>query len=564
MKMFKKPVLVLLALFVVITFIHIDGFVSVQAAADIEGSGERIAIYFNGSRAGNSYAYTINSGIYVPTTMIGIYMKNPGITVDEKNRKIVIDITKQNLLLENQEVTDFVKQNMIQASIPLRYIDNQCYFPLDVLESFFNVTYELSGRTLFIEKGFQSANLGKINKGNVRVKPSVLDEKSEDLVLKNNEIVQILKESDNYYKVLSQDGITCFVPKTDIDMLDANFSELDFYNFKRDKTDYSKSKISIVWEYVYQNTPLPDEEKNDAVDIISPTWFYIEDAQGNVANKADKGYLNHVKSLGYEVWGLTTNSFNPDWTHKILNNEALTKKVAAQLLFYASLYNLDGINIDFESVKDEDRNGLTNFVSLMRYYTEKQGLYLSVDVLIPTAWSIEYDYAALSKLVDYIAVMTYDEHWSSSQTAGSVASLNWVENAVNNSLKMIPSEKILLGVPLYTRLWAETKTNGTTTVTSVSQSMEQVRQLISDKNLSVKWLDKEKQYYIEYAESGKTYKVWIEDSRSIAHKLELIRRYGLGGSAAWRKGFEEKKVWRVFEDIVKNNVPASEYKNMDY
>ncbi len=562
----RKSFFILMILSMIIVFVNVDGFLFAEALSDVDIKDSEIDIYFKGDRIRNESAYSINSGIYLPCSMIGKQIRSSKITVDDVNKQIVINISKADLILEDPEVTDFIKRNMENAYIPLRNIEGELYFPLDVLESFFHVTYSRDRNRIYIEEATESLkSMARINKESVEVKPSVTDKRSEDLILSSNDILQIIKETDNYYKVKTEEGVTCFLKKNDVDIFSIDLSQVDFYNFKREKMDYGREKINLVWEYVYLNTPVPDNDKNDAIDILSPTWFYIKDAEGNLGNKADKGYLNQVHREGYKVWGLVTNSFNGDLTHTVLNDEKLTKKVVAQLLFYAGLYDLDGLNIDFESVKDEDRDALTNFVSIMRYYTEKQGLNLSIDIMVPASWTVEYDRKALSQLVDYIAVMTYDEHWAGSTISGSVASYDWVNNYVIKSLEDIPSEKLLVGIPLYTRLWIETADgNGGKTVSSQSLSMEQVRDIIREKNLRVNWLDKEKQYYIEYFEDDKTYKVWIEDSRSIAYKLSLIEEYDLAGSASWRKGFEEESVWDVFEDIVKKGISYKEYRELEY
>lgn len=556
----KKLFLFLILLAMMTTLIGLDGLLYAQAVSDSSDEPEAWDIYFGNKKIRGEDGYVINNGVYLPCDVIGKYIKNSAVTVDEANNKIILDVSQLNIQLGDQEVLDFIEENMQEAYIPLKNIRDELYFPLDVLKSFFHVSYELSGDNIYIEDVEGLKTMGEITTDNAQVKPSVSDDQSIDLQFKKGDIVEFIKETDHYYKVLTMNGISCFVYKNDISLFNIDLSQVDLYSFKKQKDiEYSK-KINLVWEYVYKNTPAPDDEKNEAIDIISPTWFYFNDTEGNLGNKADKGYLNQVKANGYQVWGLVTNSFNGDLTNKILNDDALSKKVAAQLMFYASLYDLDGLNIDFENVKDEDRQALTNFIALLRQYTEKQGLYLSIDVMIPASWTVEYDRAALSELVDYIAVMTYDEHWSSSTVAGSVASYGWVKNAVKNTLKDVPSEKLLLGIPLYTRLWIEANEQ----VSSQSLSMDQVRQLVEDKRLKTEWLDEEKQYYIEYEEDNKSYKVWIEDSRSLAHKLGLVEKYNLGGSASWRKGFEEDQVWKIFQDIVKNNQSYTLYANENY
>lgn len=563
----KTKIMILLTLLIIIgiiLYVNIDGISYVEASADINDNEDSFYIYYEGKKVSDLEAYVINNGAYIPCDMLGSYLNNPGIEVDEKNNSIIINIGQENLILEDPIILDFIRQNMSQAVIPIKNIENQYYMPLDVLKTFFHVKYNIVGNRVYIEQANNVIKLGKINKDMVKVKPSLQDTRSEGLYLNINDSVEIIDETDHFYKIETYDGITCFVKKGDVTIHEIDLAQVDYYQIKKRKVDYKNQKINLVWEYVYKNTPAAPEEKINSIDVLSPTWFYIKDSEGNLGNKADKGYLNEVHSKGYQVWGLVTNSFNSELTHTILTDDALTKKVIAQMLFYASLYDLDGINIDFESVKDDDRQPLTNFVSMLRYYTEKQGLNLSIDVMIPTSWTVEYDRAALSNLVDYIAVMTYDEHWSKCPTAGSVASYGWVENALKKTLQEVPSDKLLLGIPLYTRLWTEWYENGEPKISSKSMSMEDVRALVNEKNLNVQWLDDGKQYYIEYAENDKTYKIWIEDGRSIAYRLGLVEQYDLAGSACWRKGFEDESVWDIFNDILKNGISSSQYKEMDY
>jgi spore germination protein YaaH len=288
----------------------------------------------------------------------------------------------------------------------------------------------------------------------------------------------------------------------------------------------------------------------------APTWFdLIVEGDGNIENLGDKGYTEAAHAGGYMVWATITNSFSTKgstaFTTKTFNNSALLNKSVAQYIFYSCLYDVDGINIDYEDVADGDAAGLVAFTALLRNYTERQGLVLSIDTLIPRPWTIEYDRAALSKYVDYLAVMTYDEHYSSSPAAGSVASLPWVESAVKDILKDVPASKLLLGVPLYTRIW--TVDGAGKIISNPAAKMPEVRSLLESKGLTPVWLDREKQYYAEYPDGANTARIWIEDSRSIANRLNLVSKYNLAGAACWQLRQGEDQIWDVFDGMLKNN-----------
>jgi spore germination protein YaaH len=254
------------------------------------------------------------------------------------------------------------------------------------------------------------------------------------------------------------------------------------------------------------------------------------------------------------VWGVVTNSFDPDLTHIILNNSETREKIVQQILVYAKLYQLDGINIDFENVYLKDKDMLTQFVRELVPMLKEQGLIVSMDVTVKSSsenWSMCYDRKALAEVLDYMAVMTYDQHWASSPTAGSVAQLSWVEYGIEKLLNEIPSEKLLLGLPFYTREWKEETIDGKKKVSSRAISMDTAQKIIKEKNAVVTWDEKSGQNYAEYKEGQAVYRIWLEDAQSINLKSSLVHKYDLAGAAAWRRGFESEDIWKVLNNNLK-------------
>ncbi len=277
---------------------------------------------------------------------------------------------------------------------------------------------------------------------------------------------------------------------------------------------------------------------------MSPTWFAVAAERGTVANKAAGKYVKDAHEKGYKVWPLISNSFDPDMTKQFLADESAQDRAIRQLLIFSALYDLDGINIDFENVYDDDRDRLTAFVARLTDRLKQQGMVMSIDATVPSGvpmWSNCYDRAALAKLVDYFMVMTYDEHWRTSPIAGSVASIGWVERGIVSTLKYVPKEKLLMGVPFYTREWRETDLGyGRAHVRSATMWMSDVETRILQYKLTPRWLENAGQYYIEYADEGYRYKVWIEEAKSIGLKVDLANKYGLAGVAAWRRALRKK------------------------
>ncbi len=305
-----------------------------------------------------------------------------------------------------------------------------------------------------------------------------------------------------------------------------------------------KGKISLVWDHFLGDpVDLAQEEKIPGLTVISPTWFAVTDERGTVASKADWKYVQDAHDKGYKVWALISNSFDPDMTKVFLADASAQDRAVRQILMYTALYDLDGINVDFENVYDDDKDRLTAFVAKLADKLKEQRIVLSLDATVPSGvpmWSNCYNRAALAKLVDYFMVMTYDEHWRTSPVAGSVASIGWVERGIVSTLQYVPKEKLLMGVPFYTREWRE---SGNGRVKSSTMWMADVENRVARYGLTPKWLEAAGQHYIEYGDDDSRYKVWIEDAKSLTLKAELAAKYELAGVAAWRKGFEKPGIW---------------------
>lgn len=525
-------------------------------------SPEAKDIYFQGKRLAEQ-GYVINNTPYVPVTTVQKYGDLSGLTIDTANKRISIDLSKQNIIMADDSTTQFVKTYGGVVYLPLKTISGVLYVPMNVAEQFFKLSTTVStdGLKLFNYSG--TGQLSRVNTDNTFLVPKLKNGgRKANIPLQKGELVFLTGETENYYEIETPDGEEGYVMKSSITISEIDLSEVDFYAPKQEKFVQGEEKINLVWHYVYSVTPTPPAIKSEGIDILSPTWFdLIVDGGGAVDNKGDLGYTRTAHEKGFMVWATITNSMSTKgstaYTTTVLNNSALLNRTVAQYLFYASLYEVDGINIDYEQVSDSDAAGLTAFTALLRNYTERQGLTLSIDTLIPKPWTIEYDRDELAKYVDYLAVMTYDEHYSGSPVAGSVASLPWVEEAVIQTLKEVPKDKLLMGVPLYTRIWVVDSTGKI--IRNPSATMTAVEDLIREKSLTKTWLTKEKQYFVSYPDGAYTAKIWIEDSRSIANRMNLIQKYDLAGSACWQYSQASESIWSVFSGMLKNGLSLEQY-----
>ena len=506
-------------------------------------------IYYDGKSTG-FFGYFDKNTPYLPVGMIGKYASNPGITVDTSNLRLEIDISAMNIMMADDDVTNFVKTYAGNAYIPLRKIEDDVYFPLNTTQQFFRLNYSVSGGSINIAAYSGTDKIAVVQGGGASALTSIIAGRGETVPLSTNERVIVTGETDNYYVINISDKGKAYVLKDCLSILDEGAASLDFYAPKKVKWKQGGPKINLAWQYVADVTP-EAPSKYGGLDIISPTWFdLITDGDGAVENNGDKGYMDQCRDSGYMVWATITNSMSTKgstkFTTKVFNTQALLNKSIAQYIFYACLYDVDGINIDYEDVDDNDAPGLVNFTRALRDYTERQGLVLSIDTLIPKPWTIEYDRKNLARYVDYIAVMTYDEHWSTSPQAGSVSSLPWSEQAIKDTISEgVPADKILLGVPLYTRVWC-IGANGRI-VSSKSATMQFVQDLLAEKNLTPTYLSYEQQNYVEYPDGDTTAKIWIEDNVSIQNRINLVKKYNLAGTACWQFAQGTEDIWSVFE-----------------
>lgn len=255
------------------------------------------------------------------------------------------------------------------------------------------------------------------------------------------------------------------------------------------------------------------------------------------------------------MWALFSNAFDPDLTTKVLSSAETRFTMIRQLLAYAEMYKLQGINIDFENVRTSDKQNFVQFVRELSPMLHEAGLIVSIDVTPKSSsemWSLFLDREALIDSVDYMMLMAYDEHWASSPKAGSVASLPWVEASIKRLLDEdgVDPAKLVLSMPLYTRIWSESKgEDGSVDVSSKAVGMDRIREIMRDRKLTPVFDEAAGQNYIEYAEKeGVRNRIWIEDERSIEARVELVHKYGLAGVATWARSFQTDSIWGVIHE----------------
>lgn len=368
-------------------------------------------------------------------------------------------------------------------------------------------------------------------------------------------LVKIWNETEDWLYVQMSNGYTGFARNEDIIPNGQKKVEAQPLTPTRAERSWSGKPVNLIWEAVYERKPNTNSiGKLPGVNVVSPTWFSIVDGEGNVRSQADSAYVQWAHKQGMEVWGLLSNSFEADMTTAALSTYEKRMRIIDQMLQYSDLYDLDGINIDFENVHTKDGDNVTQFMRELKPMAQAKNLIVSIDVTPKSnseMWSLFLDRRSLGTTADFLIVMAYDEHWASSPTAGSVASLPWVKNSINRIIEEdnVPPEKIILGVPLYTRIWSETKVDGKSKVSSKAVSMDTVTEIISENKLKPKFDQQSGQNYVEYKEDGIPRKIWIEDKVSLQARVQLAKGFRLGGIASWNRSFANQEAWQALSEI---------------
>lgn len=353
---------------------------------------------------------------------------------------------------------------------------------------------------------------------------------------------------NGFSKVMTKDGVIGYVRNKHVqesfyETVESEFTEPVYTNMKKE------GAINLVWHQVTNksaNSGLVGLlEKTKGVTTISPTWYSITSNEGTISSLADETYVERAHSLGIEVWALV-DDFNTEVSmYELLSYTSRREKLMNELIAEAIKYNLDGINIDFEKISYDAGIHFIQFIRELSVKCRSNNIVLSIDNYVPANYSAYYDLEEQGIVADYVIIMAYDEHYSGSEVSGSVASISFVENAVNNTLKMVAKDKIIMGIPFYTRLWKEVNENGTIQVSSEAYSMTNGMNVLKDNGVEIVWDDVTKQYYGEFEKDGAVYKMWLEEDESIEAKLKVIDASGVKGIAAWKLGLEKESVWNT-------------------
>lgn len=475
--------------------------------------------------------------VYIPLDVVNGYL-NQRYYWDSANKKI--------LYATPTSLTEEAASDRPGGNVWLK--ESTVYLKLDYVKKYTDIDsyiYKDPAR-IAIQYKFSNVQTVTVKKDTViryrgGIKSKILTKTAKDTVLR------LMNEGEDWDQVATDDGYIGYIQKKKVSAADTTDYKR---SFKAEAYSYftMDEPVNLAWHQVTStdaNNYFADTTQNmTGVNVISPTWFSVSDNDGNVSSLASGEYVMQAHEKGLKVWGLVDNFSENMSTTTVLSNTAARQNLENQLVTYALKAGLDGINVDFESLSEDVGIHFLQFLRELSIQCHENNLVLSVDNPVPEDFTSHYDRAEQGKVVDYVIIMGYDEHYVGSD-AGSVASLPWVEQGVKDTLAEVPAKRTILAIPFYTRLW---KTTDGGALTSEAIGMDQAQQAISDNGAETYWDKTTSQNYGTYEGDGATYQIWLEDSKSIAEKVKLIPKYKLAGVAEWKLGFENSGIWSVITE----------------
>ena len=450
--------------------------------------------------------------------------------------------------------TDYTyqKESYSREYVILKMEGSTSYISLDFVKEYTDIefqTYEEPAR-IMIQSDWDELTVATVKKDSKMrqsgdIKSAILTE------VNKKDQVTLLEKGEKWTLVRTEDGFIGYVKNNVLKeeeqvIYDRAFVEQEYPNISK------KYTINMAWHVVsdrsVNNTVLTSIASTKGLTTISPTWFTINDTNGDITSLASSDYVNYAHQTGLEVWALIKDVDGEVDTaeemFELLSRTSSRTNLINELMAEVFKHDIDGVNVDFEKISAECAEHYLQFLRELSVKCRQNGIVLSVDNYVPASHNVHYNLEEQAKIVDYIIIMGYDEHYDGSETSGPVASLQYVKQGIENALEVVPSEKLINAVPFYTRLWTESMDeNGELKITSEVFRMKTTLARVKEANADIIIDPSSGMNYAEWEEEDGFYRIWIEDSESLEQKLKLINKYNLAGVSAWRLGWESEGTW---------------------
>lgn len=523
--------------------------------ADYYGvSGKEAALFVNGEKSDTKKAAIVSDGhFYILLDELKDSIDDGYVYDDSGN--ILRYATDSQVISVNKGDTYYTagrSQEDLDQKLVITGDGDRTYVAVDFADKFSDFSYKTGKKPyrLVIEKAGYKRKVSSISKDTeIRrfggPKSRILAD------VKKGTGITVLQSYGKWSQILTNDGILGCVKDSTIGDISTEKTKKRLaarkYNHIR-----MKGSVNLVWHQVTNRTAnagIDQVLSGDAgINVVSPTWFRIADNDGGLSDIGSLDYVKKCHDKGIQVWALFSNFENKSVdTTTVLNHTSSRDNLVNNMIAKAIAYNLDGINVDFEQVSTDAKDGYVEFIKELSIKCENNEIILSVDNYSPTASSLHYNRKVQAQYADYLIVMAYDEHYAGGGEAGSNASISFVKKAVSESLKEVPKDQLILGMPFYSRIW-KTKDGVLSTETI---GMKSESDYIKSHNAQETWQDDLGQNYVEFSEDDATYQLWVEDEKSLALKLGVMKDNGLAGGAFWKEGLESDSVWEIIGKYMK-------------
>ena len=464
------------------------------------------------------------------------------------------------------------KEKKSEDYVILKTEGSTAYIALDFIQQYTNIEYELYNEPnrVMIVSDWGETTVAAVKKNTqIRyqggVKSPILSQ------VKKKDEVTVIESEENWKKVRTKDGFIGYIKnsalrKEEKKVVSRAFDEQEFTSIQKEYT------INMAWHNVTNtdanNSVLQRIAESKGLTTIAPTWFHVKDTDGNMDSIASSDYVNYAHQSNIEVWAAIRdfdggiNSYEE--SYELLRFTSKRENLINQLISEALRVGVDGINVDFEKISDECGEHYIQFIRELSVRCRQNGIVLSIDNYVPKGYNMQYNRKEQGIVADYIIIMGYDEHYAGSPVAGPVSSYNFVKEGIEETLKEVPANKVISGIPFFTRLWEEVpkteeelanqagteEAQYTTKVTSQAFDMNTAKAKLAEAGIETTWDENAQQNYATWVVESATFEMWLEDERSIEPKLKLMKDNKLAGTAAWALGYENGEIWNLIQKYV--------------
>lgn len=542
-------VVIVAAMFVIVRYTPTKEKMSGYKYFDIDKNTDKVLVMIDGE----SYPDTginIDGRLYLPQEFIADNI-NVGFYYDKESDATLYSDTsyiyafKKN---QNDYSDDTGKIYTMDYSV-IRDVDGECFIAWDYVAERTDCEYQYASEpdrlnVTLKSEAKQCVTAGK--KAAVRYRGGIKSPVLE--YVSKGDRLEYVDDIDEWIKVTTVSGYTGYVKKSEVS---------DTFEYVREQKAVEEhnfllknEKITLAWFQVSGTAGNSSIDNNmstiSGVNVIAPTWYSVTDASGNMSSYASADFVSKMHQRGIDVWALVSDfDTNVDFA-QLYSSKAARTNMVNKLVGEAKSYGFDGINLDYENIKSAYAKDYLQFVRELSVACERNGIVLSTDNYNPEAYNRCYNLKEQSKFVDYVIVMAYDEHYAGTD-AGSVASLPFVKEAVEDTVQLVGKEHVIAGIPFYTRIW--TTTDGNTTSRAVGMQAA-IDQLNSDGQVAL-WNDDCGQYVASYTVGSSTRQIWFEEEKSIKAKMQVIQQENTAGVACWKLGLEKSTVWSVISQYNK-------------